>query len=64
MHGVFCHVSEVSLETSILELTHTMNLIKNSRPVSNKTPDDRFVKLFIAIELEVKNEQFRLCFMS
>ena len=39
-------------------------LIKNTRPVSNKTPDDRIVKLVIAIELEVKNEQFRLCFMS
>ena len=41
-----------------------MNLLKNTRPVSNKTPDDRIVKLIIAIELEVKNEQFRLCFMS
>ena len=41
-----------------------MNLLKNMRPVSNKTPDDRIVKLIIAIELEVKNEQFRLCFMS
>ena len=39
-------------------------LIKNTRPVSNKTPDDRIVMLVIAIELEVKNEQFRLCFMS
>eukprot|EP00731_Ephydatia_muelleri_P008241 Em0004g579a len=41
-----------------------MNLVTNTRPVSNKTPDDRIVKLVIAIELEVKNEQFRLCFMS
>ena len=45
-----------------------MNLIKYTRPerihVSNKTPDDRIVKLVIAIELEVKKEQFRLCFMS
>ena len=35
-------------------------LNKNMRPVSNKTHDDRIVKLVIAIELEVKNEQFRL----
>ena len=28
------------------------------------TPDDRTVTLVIAIELEVKNEQFRFCFMS
>ena len=41
-----------------------MNLIKNTRPVSNKTPDDRIVKLVMAIEIEVKNEQFRFCFMS
>ena len=32
----------------------------NMRPVSNKTHDDRIVKLVIAIELQVKNEQFRL----
>ena len=35
-------------------------LNKNMRSVSNKTHDDRIVKLVIAIELEVKNEQFCL----
>ena len=39
-------------------------LIKNKRPVSNKTPDNRIVKFVIAIKLEAKNEQFCLCFMS
>eukprot|EP00731_Ephydatia_muelleri_P026802 Em0018g902a len=39
-------------------------LIKNTRPVSTKTPDERIVYLVMAIELEVKSEQFRLCFMS
>ena len=41
-----------------------MILIKNMRSVSNKTLDDRMVKHVIAIELEVKKEQFRLYFMS
>ena len=36
-------LSEVSLETSIQELTLAMNIIKNTRPVCNKTPDDRIV---------------------
>ena len=42
-------------------------LINNTRPVSRlstKTPDERIVYLVMAIELEVKSEQFRLCFMS
>ena len=39
-------------------------LIINTRSVSNKTSDDRIVWLVIVIELEVKNEHFRLCFMS
>ena len=33
-------------------------------PVSTKTPDERIVYRVMAIELEVKSEQFRLCFMS
>ena len=37
-----------------------MNLIKNRL----KTPDEWIVYLVMAIELEVKIEQFRLCFMS
>ena len=42
-----------------------MNSLKIRDPaVSNKTPDDRTVTLVIAIELEVKNEQFRLFVMS
>ena len=45
------------------DLTPIMNLIKNTRPVSTKTPDERIVYLVMAIELEVKSEQFRLCFM-
>ena len=36
-------LSEVSLETSIQDLTLAMNIIKNTRPVCNKTPDDRIV---------------------
>ena len=47
-----------------IELDPDHELIKNTRPVSNKTHDDRIVYLVIAIDLEVKNEQFRLCFMS
>ena len=39
-------------------------LIKNTRPVSTKTPDERIVYLVMAIELEVKSEQFRYCYMS
>ena len=35
--------SEVSLQTSIQDLTPAMNIIKNTRPVCNKTPDDRIV---------------------
>ena len=32
-----------SLDTSILDLTPTVDVIKNTRLVSNKTPDDRIV---------------------
>ena len=38
-------------------------LIKNTRTVSTKTPDERIVYLVMAIELEVISEQFRLCCM-
>ena len=41
-----------------------MNVIKKTRPVCNNTPDDRIVQRVLAIDLEVKKEYFRSCFMS
>ena len=41
-----------------------MNVIKKTRPASNKTPDERMVYLVIVVVQEGNNKQFRVCLMS
>ena len=40
-----------------------MNVIKKTRPASNKTPDERMAYLVIVVVQE-GNKQFRVCLMS
>ena len=39
-------------------------VIKKTRPASNKTPDERMAYLVVAIVQEGNNKQFRVCLMS
>ena len=41
-----------------------MNVIKKTRPASNKTPDERMAYLVIVVVQEGNNKQFRVCLMS
>ena len=41
-----------------------MNVIKKTRPASNKTPDEWMAYLVIVVVQEGKNKQFRVCLMS
>ena len=41
-----------------------MNVIKITRPASNKTPDEWMAYLVIVVVQEGKNKQFRVCLMS
>ena len=39
-------------------------VIKKTRPASNKTPDERMAYLVIVVVQEGNNKQFRVCLMS
>ena len=39
-------------------------VIKKTRPASNKTPDERMAYLVVVIVQEGNNKQFRVCLMS
>ena len=39
-------------------------VIKKTRPASNKTPDERMAYLVIIVVQEGNNKQFRVCLMS
>ncbi len=41
-----------------------MNVIKKTRPASNKTPDERMAYLVIVVVQVGNNKQFRVCLMS
>ena len=41
-----------------------MNVIKKTRPASNKTPDERMAYLVIVVVQEGNDKQFRVCLMS
>ena len=41
-----------------------MNVIKKTRPASNKTSDERMAYLVIVVAQEGNNKQFRVCLMS